>query len=341
MTGYVSDIRHSLSFIGGGMSQAFISYSRKDKAFVQKLQQAFVNQKRDIWVDWEDIPPTARWLCEIYDGIEAADNFIFVISPDAIASKPCGMEIEHAAKHNKRFVPLLYRDPEKADLPEAIAIHNWIYFNMEADFQKSFEILLTAIDTDLEYVKTHTSLLLKAREWSTYQKDSSYLLSGSGLTQARQWLEHGGQREPQPLPLHMEFIQASVRAEQESVEEKQTRQKYLTIRDTSLQNYIRPYLDQRKEELEKRRKALAQDKVLKFSADVMAVDEELSGLLNFMDLGGKWHPQQAISIRSLGPQEDYLEVFQFPCCGTEVLADKAPSRFRSDGCTDSPITDKK
>jgi hypothetical protein len=67
------------------------------------------------------------------------------------------------------------------------------------------------------------------------------------------------------------------------------------------------------------------------------VEEELSGLLNFLDLGGKWHPQEPISIRDLGPQEDYLEVFQFPCCGKEVLADRAPSRFRSDGCTDSPI----
>ena len=323
------------------MSQVFISYSRKDKAFVQKLKDEFVSHKRDFWVDWQDIPPTAEWLREIYDGIEAADNFVFVISPDSIASRPCAMEIEHAAKHNKRFAPLLYRDPGKADLPQAIAIHNWIYFNVETDFQKSFDILLKAIDTDLEYVKAHTALFLKAQEWSTYQKDNSYLLSGSGLMQARQWLEHAEKKEPQPLPLHMEFIQASLRAEQESVEEKQTRQKYLTIRDTSLQTYIRPYLDQRKNELEKRRKALAKDKLLKFSADVMAVDEELSGLLNFLDLGGKWHPQEALSIRNLGPQEDYLEVFQFPCCGTEVLADKTPSRFRSDGCTDSPILDRK
>jgi hypothetical protein len=326
---------------GGHVTQVFISYSRKDKAFVQKLKDEFVSHKRDFWVDWQDIPPTAEWLREIYDGIEAADNFVFVISPDSIASRPCAMEIEHAVKHNKRFAPLLYRDPGKSDLPPAIAIHNWIYFNVETDFQESFNILLKAIDTDLEYVRAHTALFLKAQEWSTYQKDNSYLLSGSGLMQARQWLEHAEKKEPQPLPLHMEFIQASVRAEQESVEEKQTRQKYLTIRDTSLQTYIRPYLDQRKNELEKRRKALAKDKLLKFSADVMAVDEELSGLLNFLDLGGKWHPQEALSIRNLGPQEDYLEVFQFPCCGTEVLADKAPSRFRGDGCTDSPISDKK
>lgn len=322
------------------MSQAFISYSRKDKVFIQKLQQALNREKRDVWVDWEDIPPTAQWLREIYDGIEAAENFIFVISPDSLASKPCGKEIEHAVKHNKRFVPLLFRESGKVEMPEAVSIHNWIYFNVEADFEKSFKTLLAALDTDLEYIKTHTRLLVKALEWNTFNQDSSYLLSGLELTQARGWLKSASKNSVKPHPFHKKFIQASYRAEQESLEEKQTRQKYLAVRDVSLQNYIRPYLDQRKGELEKRRNALSKDKFLKFSADVMNLDEELSGLLNFLDLGGKWHPQEAISIRSLGPQEDYLDVFQFPCCGKEVPAERPPSRFRSDGCADSPIMEK-
>ena len=322
------------------MSQAFISYSRKDKAFVQKLQQALAEQKRDVWVDWEDIPPTAQWLREIYDGIEAAENFIFIISPDSLASKPCGKEIEHAVQHNKRFIPLLFREAGRVEMPEAVSIHNWIYFNVEADFEKSFQTLLAALDTDLEYIKTHTRLLVKALEWSTYNQDASYLLTGSELAQAKTWLKNAGRNSVRPHALHKKFIHASSRAEQESMQEKQTRQKYLAVRDVSLQNYIRPYLDQRKAELEKQRKKLSKDKYLKFSADVMNLDEELSGLLNFLDLGGKWHPQEAISIRNLGPQEDYLEVFQFPCCGKEVPAERPPSRFRSDGCADSPMVEK-
>lgn len=322
------------------MSHAFVSYSRKDKSFVQKLQKALANQKRDVWVDWEDIPPTAQWLREIYDGIEATENFIFIISPDSLASKPCTMEIEHAVKHNKRVVPILFREPGKAEIPEAISIHNWIYFNVKADFEKSFQTLLTALDADLDHIKIHTRLLVKALEWDMYNQDSSYLLSGSELAQANQWRKTSSKKSIKPTALHKKFIQASSRAEKESLEEKQTRQKYLSVRDASLQNYIRPYLHQRKVELEKRRKALSKDKFLKFSAEVMSLDEELSGLLNFLDLGGKWHPQEALSIRNLGPQEDYLEVFQFPCCGKEVLADKPPSRFRSDGCADSPIVEK-
>ena len=82
------------------MTDVFISYSRKDKAFVQVLNQALTNSKYDAWVDWENIPLTADWWEEIKAGIEAADTVIFVISPASIASKVCGQEIDHAAENN-------------------------------------------------------------------------------------------------------------------------------------------------------------------------------------------------------------------------------------------------
>ncbi|ESA34684.1 wd40 repeat-containing protein [Leptolyngbya sp. Heron Island J] len=60
------------------MPDVFISYSRKDKAFVQVLHQALLESHYDSWVDWEDIPLTADWWEEIKAGIESADTFIFV-----------------------------------------------------------------------------------------------------------------------------------------------------------------------------------------------------------------------------------------------------------------------
>ena len=92
------------------MTDVFISYSRKDKAFVQVLNQALANSKYDAWVDWENIPLTADWWEEIKAGIEGADTFIFVISPDSIASKVCGQEIDHAVENNKRLLPIVYRE---------------------------------------------------------------------------------------------------------------------------------------------------------------------------------------------------------------------------------------
>ena len=46
-----------------------------------------------------------------------------------------------------------------------------------------------------------------------------------------------------------------------------------------------------------------------------------------------YHPKPPILIRNLGPQDDYCEVYQFPCCGKEVIiGDGVPSMDRADGC---------
>ena len=78
------------------MAQVFISYSRKDKDFVHKLGDALAAQKREAWVDWKDIPLTAKWQQEILTNIETAANFIFVISTESITSPNCKKEIAHA-----------------------------------------------------------------------------------------------------------------------------------------------------------------------------------------------------------------------------------------------------
>jgi hypothetical protein len=63
------------------MSDVFISYARADKDFVRKLHQGLEEINRDIWIDWQDIPPTAEWRTEIFASIAAAHNFLFIVSP--------------------------------------------------------------------------------------------------------------------------------------------------------------------------------------------------------------------------------------------------------------------
>ena len=92
------------------MADAFISYSRKDKDFVSTLYAAFERSQKNIWVDWNNIPLTSDWWAEIEKGIEGADTFVFVISPDSIASEICGKEILHAVRNNKRLFPIVRRD---------------------------------------------------------------------------------------------------------------------------------------------------------------------------------------------------------------------------------------
>ena len=54
------------------------------------------------------IPDSAKWRAEIFAAIEAADNFLFVISPDSVKSWMCGQEVSHADANNKRLITVLY-----------------------------------------------------------------------------------------------------------------------------------------------------------------------------------------------------------------------------------------
>src|SRR6185436_10685672 len=98
------------------VSDVMISYSRRNKVFVQQLNQALQADGLQVWVDWEDILPTADWWAEIQAGIEAAHTFVFVITPASAQSEVCAREIEHAVQQHKRIIPILQSELSPDDL---------------------------------------------------------------------------------------------------------------------------------------------------------------------------------------------------------------------------------
>jgi WD40 repeat protein len=199
------------------MSDVFISYSRKDKDFVRVLHDALEKSERQTWVDWEDIPLTSEWWKEIEAGIEGADTFIFVISPDSAASKVCGEEISHAVKHNKRLFPIVRRDVAKFDPNnesfQALNKHNWLFFREEEDFEQAFQKLTTAISMDLGYVHNHTRLLVKAIEWDTNNRKEGSLLQKEILVEAENWLQTAIDKDPKPTDLQISYVENSRKVE--------------------------------------------------------------------------------------------------------------------------------
>lgn len=194
-------------------SDIFVSYSRRDAEFVRKVDAAFKQAGLEVWVDWEDIPLSVDWWEEIKDGIESADVFVFIISPDSVASEVCHNEIEHAIKHNKRFVPVLYREIDRAAVKDtlhpAITSHNWVIFRETDEFEAAFQRLLTTVKADFAHLRIHTRLLVRAREWQESSGDRSRLLSGRELNDALIWLRENGQKAPQPTELHVQYVEAS------------------------------------------------------------------------------------------------------------------------------------
>ncbi|MEN8259440.1 MAG: TIR domain-containing protein [Pseudomonadota bacterium] len=194
------------------MTEVFISYAREDIAFVRRLHQALEDQGRKCWVDWEGIPPTAEWITEIKAGIDSAEAFVFVISPDSTASQVCAAELQHAVERNKRIVPIVWRDSETHAVDPRLARLNWIFFRDQDDFDASLEKLLAALDTDLDWVSAHTRLLVRAADWDERGRDNSYALRGRDLADAESWLSRGPMMDPKPNALQTEYILASRKA---------------------------------------------------------------------------------------------------------------------------------
>jgi len=194
-------------------AKVFISYSRKDMVFVRRLDESLKSRGRDTWVDWEDIRPTEEWMQAIYRAIEGADTFVFVLSPDSIASEICGREIALAAEHNKRMVPIVAREVNAQAVPESLAKLNWIFCRESDDFEKATDELISALDTDLDWIHAHTRLLTRAIEWENKGQNNSFVLRGDDLRSAEQWLaQAGADKERQPTALQIEYIIASRKA---------------------------------------------------------------------------------------------------------------------------------
>jgi TIR domain len=182
------------------MADIFISYAREDQQFVLRLQEALEEHNRNTWIDWKDIPLTAKWKEEVFSAIENADSFAAVISPDFIVSKPCQEELDHASHDNKRMVPLWHRDVADEEVPSDLASHQYVYLRESDDFEDSFERLLKALDTDLEWVRFHTRLLVRAKEWDKGGRDPSFLLRGKTLEEAERWQAEEAGRAQAHLP---------------------------------------------------------------------------------------------------------------------------------------------
>lgn len=203
---YLEDTDKSLS----GCS-TFLSYSRKDRAFVKNIHDALKVDERQIWVDWEDIPPSNDWLDVIHKGIEEMDAFIFVLSPDSIKSEVCNWEVDHAVKNGKRIIPVVCRDVDYREVRKELASLNWIFFRPDGDdFEAAMKLLQKALDMDSRHAKYHTLILRKAILWERHDFEKSLLLKGDNLQRAKHWLSASALgKEPKPTTLHLSFITAS------------------------------------------------------------------------------------------------------------------------------------
>lgn len=198
---------------GPAFNDVFISYSRRDSNFVHQLVDALERDGHDVWVDWEDIEYAEDWWDRICGGIESADNFIFILTPNSVRSSVCYDEVDYAVHNGKRIIPVLHQPLEDEDdfrqMHPAISQHNWLPFREDDVFDDVYRTFLDTIHADPQHVKTHTRLLAKAREWEQSGQQRDRLLAGQALEEAIVWQTQAINKNPELTELQAEFIAQS------------------------------------------------------------------------------------------------------------------------------------
>ena len=230
-----------LEFITASLQQppldsldVFISYSRADSDLARKLNDALQLQGKTTWFDQESIASGSDFQHEINQGIEASDNFLFIISPRSVNSPYCNSEVEYAASLNKRFITVLHKEVNTKDLHPELAKVQWIDFNRnQKDFNANFNQLLRTIETDREHLRSHSKWLQKALEWEHKNKNDDLLLRGSNFINAQEWLKETEDKNKKPAitSLQKEFIQASQKAMELAEEEKRRQLEIMHLKE--------------------------------------------------------------------------------------------------------------
>jgi hypothetical protein len=113
-------------------AKVFISYSRKDIQFADRLDEALKVRGFEPLIDRTDIYPFEEWWKRVEVLIGRADTVVFVLSPDAVRPESVARkEVAFAASLNKRFAPIVCRPVEDKFVPERLA--NPRTFRTDAD----------------------------------------------------------------------------------------------------------------------------------------------------------------------------------------------------------------
>jgi hypothetical protein len=196
---------------GEPKAMVFISYSRKDMAFADRLHAALRTRGFSPLIDRAEIYAFEDWWRRIETLIVSADTIVFVLSPEGVASEVAMKEVAFGASLNKRFAPIVCKPVNEEMLPESLRRLNFIFFDDAARFETSMDRLVEALSTDIEWVRKHTEYGAQARRWATAGRPGpgGLMLRPPLLEQAEAWQKFRPRDAPEPTDETRAFIAAS------------------------------------------------------------------------------------------------------------------------------------
>jgi len=189
--------------------KVFISYSRRDLHFAERLVAALEQRNITCSIDTRDLPTLEDWRRELLGFIRGADAVVFVVSPSSIESPVCTWEIEQVREQSKRLAPVVVERVADDRMPEALARINYLFFDGAEEFETCADRLASALQTDITWVKEHTRIAELARRWDERGRTTTFQLRGKELEEAESWIGNRPPGAPSPTDLHRQFLSGS------------------------------------------------------------------------------------------------------------------------------------
>ena len=166
----------------------FISYSRQDRDFVERLSGALKVAGVQTWTDVENISAGANWQNEIEKGLLQAQVLLYVVSRSASMSKWMEYELVAFMRGAGRVIPIIIDDEGPTALPVLLRDIQWADFR--SDFDVAVQSLLKGIHslqgrTPVAPAKTRSRgyvFVSYAAEDATFVEDLKLYLKGRGYS---------------------------------------------------------------------------------------------------------------------------------------------------------------
>jgi len=207
-------ITESIKNANNLMTQVFLCHAELDTVVTEKIRRTLMREGFTVWTNRTDIKTGTEFQETINRGIEAADNLVYLISPNSLRSQYCQQEIAYATRLNKHIIPLLISATDLDDIPPEQRSLQFIDFTEHDDenkYRTAADKLLNVLKEDTHYYEWHKLLLVKALKWERLDQPKTMLLSGSEFAIAQNWLQQSEQHQKQTsaTSLHKAYIAAS------------------------------------------------------------------------------------------------------------------------------------
>lgn len=152
----------------------FVSYSREDAAFANRLAEDLGGAGMMVWLDKRDISPGQLWDKAVESGLTGSDCVLAILSPAAVNSSNFLDEISLALETNKAILPILYRD---CTVP--FRLRRFQHLDFRGEYVSAYQELLAVLTTEPRLANTSS---ITSHNNAGLAKWRSFMRRGPGVT---------------------------------------------------------------------------------------------------------------------------------------------------------------